>query len=168
MTDPHPMTAAFRDAFRCHPAGVALLTADNNGTPVALTVSSLISVSSNPPIVAFSLSLASSAAQPLLDAETIVIHMLGFDDLHLAQLGSTSGADRFGPGVDWMRLPTGEPRYSRVGTWFRARIIGTLPVQGAAVVSAELLEGEVSAKTTGQALVYHDRKWHRLQSETAT
>ena len=119
MSQPSPQTSTespdglsevFRAAFRRHPAGVALITADTDGQPIALTVSSLISVSSAPPIVAFSLSSKSTASQAVLDAGSIVIHLLQFENLHLAMLGATSGADRFGPQIDWERLPSGEPR----------------------------------------------------------
>lgn len=157
---------AFREAFRCHPAGVAILTADPGTGPVAMTVSSLISVSATPPVVAFSLSARSSSAAGLLAAGTLVIHLMRFADLDLAQLAATSGADRFGPGVAWERLPTGEPRYTNVGTWFRARLRGTLPVDGATLVAAELLEGAVAPaaeRPETDSLVYLDRRWLRLR-----
>lgn len=153
-------------AFRCHPAGVAIVTADSASGPVALTVSSLISVSAAPPLVAFSLSQRSSTAAAMLTAETVVIHLPRFADLSLAQLAATSGADRFGPGVDWGRLQTGEPRYTAIGTWFRARLRGTLPLDGATLVAAELLHGEVAPpgdQPERDSLVYLDRRWHRLR-----
>ncbi|RUU84284.1 flavin reductase, partial [Mesorhizobium sp. M7A.T.Ca.TU.009.01.3.1] len=80
MSFPHPMTNAFREAFRHHPAGVAVITADPGDRPVAMTVSSLISVSAAPPVVAFSLSMKSTSSEPLLRAETMVIHLLRFTD----------------------------------------------------------------------------------------
>jgi flavin reductase (DIM6/NTAB) family NADH-FMN oxidoreductase RutF len=165
MTD-QPLSAAFREAFRCHPAGVAVITADPGGRPVAMTVSSLISVSAEPPTVAFSLSSRSGSTAAVLEAVSIVIHLLRYSDLEVAQLGATPGADRFGPGVAWERLPGGEPRYTGVATWFRARIIGTLPVTGATVVTAELLDG-VAGTPPGapelESLIYLDRRWHRLR-----
>lgn len=160
------LSQAFRDAFRCHPAGVAVITADPGDRPVAMTVSSLISVSAAPPTVAFSLSARSGSTPAVVAAGSVVIHLLRFADLELAQLGATPGADRFGPGIAWTRLPSGEPRYSRVTTWFRARITGSLAVEGATVVVAELVEGE-SALPDGaperESLIYLDRRWHRLQ-----
>lgn len=162
---PDLLSDAFRDAFRRHPAGVAIITADHGGQPVAMTVSSLISVSASPPLVAFSLSASSASAQVVLDARSVVIHLLQFDDLELAKLGATSGANRFGPEIDWERLPSGEPRYSKVETWFRARITNTLPVDGATIVAAELVEGQAAAtqdETEAETLVYFNRRWHRL------
>lgn len=160
MTRTRPIADTFRDAFRRHPAGVAIITAHTPDGPVALTVSSLISVSAAPPIVAFSLSAASRAGEAIARVETIVVHFLRYADQDLARLCATSGADRFGPGIDWERLPTGEPRYRSVNTWFRARLMGTTPVEGATIVTATLLEGDAAAGGDADALVYLDRRWH--------
>lgn len=160
------LSQAFREAFRCHPAGVAIVSADPGTGPIALTVSSLISVSAEPPLVAFSLSARSGTALALLQAKSVVIHLARFDDLELAQLAATSGADRFGPDVPWERLPTGEPRYTPIATWFRAELRGTLALDGATLVAAELLEGEAAPPGTEperDSLVYLDRRWHRLR-----
>lgn len=162
------LSLAFREAFRHHPSGVATITADPGDGPVALTISSLISVSAQPPIVAFSLSTKSSATAAILSAPSMVIHFLRLADLPIARLGATSGIDRFGPGIDWERLPTGEPRYAAVTTWFRAKILGTLPVPGATVVTAELVEGHAATAAEGGAeahsVVYVDRRWHGLRA----
>lgn len=169
MTQTLSVGAAFREAFRCHPAGVAVITADPGGRPVAMTVSSLISVSAEPPTVAFSLSARSGSTAAVLAAGTMVIHPLRYADLDLAKLGATPGADRFGPGIAWERLPSGEPRYTGPATWFRARVTGALPVEGATLVAAELLEGEAGGGPDApefESLVYLDRRWHRLR-ETA-
>ena len=168
MSLPHPMTDAFREAFRRHPAGVAVITADPGNRPTAMTVSSLISVSAAPPVVAFSLSTKSASSELLLRAETMVIHLLRYTDIDLAQLCASNGADRFPPGRAWERLPTGEPRYTGVATWFRVRRLGVLPIEGAVLVAAELLEGEVGPtedSPEAHSLVYLDRRWHRLHKE---
>lgn len=165
MTD-QTLSTAFREAFRCHPAGVAVITADPGDQPVAMTVSSLISVSADPPTVGFSLSARSGSTAAVLAAGHVVIHLLRYADLDLARLGATPGADRFGPAVAWQRLPTGEPRYSQVLTWFRARIEGALAVEGATLVVARLLEGAAAGAPDTpeqESLIYMDRRWHRLR-----
>jgi len=165
MSDRDSVAHVFREAFRCHPAGVAVITADPGGRPVAMTVSSLISVSAAPPTAAFSLSSRSGSTATVLEAETVVIHLLRYPDMELARLGATPGADRFGPGIVWRRLPTGEPLYTSVSTWFRAKITGTLAVEGATLVAVELLDGVAAGLDTPEreSLVYLDRRWHRLR-----
>ncbi|TNC74809.1 flavin reductase family protein [Rubellimicrobium roseum] len=158
-----PLPEAFRQAFRQHPAGVAVVSADPGDGPVALTVSSLISVSAAPPTVAFSLSAASSSADGIRRAPSMIIHMLRLQDLELARLCATSGADRFGPQVNWTRLPTGEPLYTDVGIWFRARPLHELSVAGATLIVAELLDGQVNEVPEESSIVYLNRRWHSLR-----
>jgi flavin reductase (DIM6/NTAB) family NADH-FMN oxidoreductase RutF len=157
------MTDAFLAAFRGHPAGAAILTADPGGGPVALTVSSLISVSAAPPMVAFSLSGQSSSARALGRADALVIHFVRRADTELARRCAQRGSDRFGAGTRWERLPTGEPYYPEVKAWFRATVRGRLAVAGADLVVAELLDGAPNAdQDAGEAIVYLDRAWHAV------
>ena len=167
---PEALSVAFRNAFRSHPAGVAIVTADPGSGPVDLTVSSLISVNAEPTTVAFSVSGRSGSGAALLSADTIVVHLLRFSNLELVRKVAAPGADRFGPDTDWERLATGEPRYREVRTWFRARVLGLFPLEGATLLAAELLEGaapEEGRATAEETLVYMDRRWHRLRTDPA-
>ena len=135
---------AFRTIFRHHPGGAALITSQLNGQHVALTVSSLISVSAVPPMIMFSVSGQSSSAQVLAEAETIVVHMLDVDRVELAKLGATSGIDRFGDAKRWTELTTGERVFHEAPVWFRARIVQRIDVFGSSVCVAEILESSVT------------------------
>jgi flavin reductase (DIM6/NTAB) family NADH-FMN oxidoreductase RutF len=159
-----PVTEAFLTAFRHHPSGVAIITADPGDGPVALTVSSLISISASPPMVAFSLSASSSSAQAVERANSVVLHFVRRSDMQLARLCATSGKDRFGPDVRWARLDTGEPYYPQVDLWFRAEPRGVLKTPGASVVTAELtaVSKPLHATRQSEALVYSNRAWHGL------
>jgi flavin reductase (DIM6/NTAB) family NADH-FMN oxidoreductase RutF len=85
----------FRAAFRNHAPGVAVLTADAGDGPVGLTATSVFSVSAEPPLLVFSISNLSSSARTLRDAENVVVHLLGADQVDIARLCATSGVDRF-------------------------------------------------------------------------
>ena len=161
------MSSAFRDAFRLHPEGVAIISTDFHGQPIALTISSLISLSTRPPTVTFSRSAKSSSSAAIRQAQTVVIHLLRLEDMALAQLCASSEADRFDPGVNWTRLSTGEPLYSDVGVWFRARIVNELAVAGATLVVAEWLDGHADkndAPPEETSLVYLNRRWYGVRS----
>ena len=165
MNTTSTVTNAFHSVFRHHPAGVTIITGDPGGEPVALTVSSVISVSAAPPTIAFSLSEASSSGRALVRAETVVVHFVRRKDMQLARLCATSGSTRFGPEVQWTRLPTGEPHYPQVDLWFRAAIRGRLPAPGACLITAELLSASAAAHDPHleDMLVYADRGWHGLR-----
>ena len=156
----------FKALFRGHPGGVAVITAYGEHGPVALTATSVSSVSAEPPLLIFSISALSSATPIIADAETIVVHLLDADDLHLAKLGATSGADRFADHSAWTRLPSGEPVYHGVRAWVRCRIVNRMDAGGSTVIAAHAMQAsigrDVDPGEAGNALVHHNRTWHRL------
>ncbi|TAJ48597.1 MAG: flavin reductase [Herbiconiux sp.] len=159
----------FKAAFRNHPAGVAVITADPGDGPVALTATSVFSVSAEPPLLVFSVSELSSSAPAIKRAETIVVHLLGASQLGLAKLGATSGIDRFADTTLWTRLATGEPYFPAAHAWIRARIVNEMQAGGSTVIAAEAVQthapaaGDPSADAaSAEPLVYHNRTWHHL------
>ncbi|MCC5968830.1 MAG: flavin reductase family protein [Pararhodobacter sp.] len=168
MAFENDLTAAFCQAFRMHPAGVVVISAMTEDGPQALTVSSLISISAKPPVVAFSLSGHSARSAAILTAETAVLHFLKPADQQLAQVCATPGANRFDGAHPWEILETGEPRFTAVATWFRARLDRRMPLEAATLVVATLQNGTVppSDLSAGEAvLVYVDRGWHEVASD---
>lgn len=160
----------FKSVFRAHPGGVAVITADAGAGPVALTATSVASVSADPPLLVFSVSAQSSAYAAIVRADTVVVHLLDAHDLSLAQLGATSGVDRFADASSWTRLVTGEPVYTSVRAWVRCAVINRMDAGGSTVIAAHALQSSISRADPpgepGSALVYHNRTWHRLGSHS--
>ena len=74
-----------RALFRRWPAGVSVVVAEVDGRRHGLTVSSLVSLSLEPPLVGISLSQQASLHELLRDAGTWAASMLSGDQEHLAQ-----------------------------------------------------------------------------------
>ena len=163
----------FKAAFRNHPAGVAVITADAGDGPVALTATSVFSVSAAPPLLVFSISELSSSTPTIRRADTVVVHLLGAEQLDIAKLGATSGIDRFADTSIWKRLPTGEPYFPAAHAWIRGRIVNTMEAGGSTVVAVQALETHAPDPGADEAdaaqahpLVYHNRTWHRLDENS--
>ena len=156
----------FKALFRGHPGGVAIITAEGENGPVALTATSVSSISTDPPLLVFSLSSLSSATPTIVSADTIVVHLLDAHDLELARLASTSGADRFADPEQWTRLVTGEPVYPTTRAWVRCAVVNRMSAGDSTVVAAHALQSNIQRSIEpgahGDALVYHNRSWHRL------
>jgi len=155
----------FKAVFRGHPGGVAVITADDGTGPVALTATSVASVSVEPPLLIFSLSSLSSAAPVLAAADTVVVHLLDAADLPLAELASTSGVDRFADRTIWTRLATGEPVFPGARSWIRGRVVNRMAAGGSTIVAVQALQVSIARgedAPAGEPLVYHNRTWHRL------
>lgn len=153
---------AFKLAFRHHAAGVAVVTADAGDGPVGITVSSVFSVSAEPPLMVFSISGRSLSAPTIRRADTLVVHLLDARQLHIARLCSTSGVDRFADASIWSRLATGEPHFPGVPVWIRGRVINRMEAGDSTVIAIHALESAHSDAPTTNPLVYHNRTWHGL------
>lgn len=161
----------FKSAFRMHPAGVAVITARAEDRLAAMTISSLNSVSTEPPLVSFSLSALSYSTPTFLEAEFVVIHLLGSGQLTLAQLGATGGIDRFADTSRWKQLPTGEPVFPEAYAWLRVRIVHSVQAGNSTVCIAHVIEASLPEDSQPDAedvkpLVYHARAWHELSAES--
>jgi flavin reductase (DIM6/NTAB) family NADH-FMN oxidoreductase RutF len=155
----------FKAAFRNHPAGVSLITADAGEGPVALTATSVFSVSVTPPLLVFSISELSSATPTIRKAETVIVHLLNADELTLAKLGATSGIDRFADTSLWSRLESGEPYFPAVHVWIRGRIVNRMEVGGSTLIAVQAVQTSVqkgAAENPTNPLVYYNRTWHQL------
>ena len=152
---------AFKGVFRRHPAGVAVITAVVDGQPVGFTATSVISVSADPPLLAFSVDSASSAWRALSTADTLVVNFLSAAQVEVSARFATSGIDRFAT-TDWYALPTGEPVLVGSAAWVRGEVVQRTPVGRSFLVSVLALESDVPDEAPGGPLVYHDRSYHGI------
>jgi flavin reductase (DIM6/NTAB) family NADH-FMN oxidoreductase RutF len=159
----------FRAVFRAHPAGVAVVALVDDGRPVGFTATSVISVSAEPPLLAFSLASTSSSWPAVSRARTLTVSFLADHQDDVSARFATSGIDRFAAG-GWSTLPTGEPVIDGAISWVRAEVIERTAVGGSYLVTVLALESSVvqqRATETARPLVYHDRRYHRIGDHSA-
>jgi flavin reductase (DIM6/NTAB) family NADH-FMN oxidoreductase RutF len=162
--EPQLSPAAYKEVFRRHPAGVAVVAFVDDGRPVGFTATSVISVSADPPLLAFSLASTSSSWAPLSRARTLAISFLASGQDDVSARFATSGIDRFAAG-GWTALESGEPVVDGAVSWVRGRIVQRAPVGGSYLVSIRALEHGIDDEAL--PLVYHDRTYHRIGDHTA-
>jgi len=156
-----PVEAAlFRQVFRRHAAGVAVVTTDAGRGPAGVTVTSLASLSADPPLLSFNIAATASTWPHLRDAGSAVVHLLGAGHAELARTFATRGVDRFAAPTRWHRLPTGEPVLDEAAAWLRIAIEHRHPAGGAHLVIGRIEEAGLSE--AGGPLLYHDGTYHEL------
>lgn len=160
----------FKAAFRHHAAGVAVVTAATDDGPVALTASSVTSVSAEPPVLLLSVSDATRTGRALAAADTAVVHLLDADDHALAVRCADPTVERFADTASWTSLPTGEPVFLVPRILLRGRVTQRI-VSGHATVLmlgvVEVVDRRPGAPTDVPGpLVYHDRRWHVLSGHS--
>jgi flavin reductase (DIM6/NTAB) family NADH-FMN oxidoreductase RutF len=148
----------FKQLFRFYAAGVAVVTVGSD-CPYGLTITSLASVSADPPVAVFSIGTDASAWPALAAEDDVAINLLAEDQAEVSRRFAERGVDRFA-GVDWFRLPTGEAVLHGVHGWLRGRISHRIPVGSSFLITVDV--GQVWVDPDRGPLIFYDRQHHRL------
>lgn len=150
----------FKQIFRRHPAGVAVITLLNTmGAPVGFTATSVISVAAAPPTVAFSLAATSRSWPAVARSESLVINFLTAEQAEASLRFAATDIDRFARG-GWTRLESGEPVLEGGHSWLRGTVNRRIPVGPSFLIILDVLQTEV--RSSEPPLIYHDRAHHTL------
>ncbi|WP_221934797.1 flavin reductase family protein [Georgenia yuyongxinii] len=153
----------FKAVFRHHPAGVAVVTLRTPDGPVGFTATSVISVSADPPILAFSLAASSSSRPAVEGAESLVVNFLAAGQQDVAARFARRGVDRFAT-TTWATLPTGEPVLAGTTAWVRGLVEERVPVGDSMLVTVRAVRADRGG--TDRPLTYVDRSYHRLDEHS--
>ena len=150
-----------RRTFRRHAAGVAVVTANGTSGPVGFTVTSLASVSADPPRLSFNISHTSSSWPTVSLTRHLGVHLLSADQVELAATFARSGADRFGAPTVWARGPRRVPILDGCVSWMVGVVEERVAVGDHSIVVLRVLHlgGRTEA---GHPLLYHDGGFRRL------
>jgi 3-hydroxy-9,10-secoandrosta-1,3,5(10)-triene-9,17-dione monooxygenase reductase component len=106
----------FRSVLGRYTTGVAVIAAMAGGRPHGLTVSSFVSVSLEPPLVAFCVADTSTTWRCIRHAGGFGISLLGAGQKETCHLFATKNADRFSQ-VAWSLTPGGQPMLDDSLAW---------------------------------------------------
>ena len=156
----------FRHALAQFTSGVTIVTTlAHDGKPVGMTANSFSSVSLDPPLVLWSVSLRAASMAVFRNSKQYLIHVLAADQLDLARRFATRGADRFGEqsGTAWQPNGARLPRVDGCVAWFECSNRSQYE-EGDHVI----LVGHVDAYAVngGTPLVFHDGRYISDFSET--
>jgi flavin reductase (DIM6/NTAB) family NADH-FMN oxidoreductase RutF len=145
-----------RELFRRWPAGVSVVVAESEGRRAGLTVSSLVSISLDPPLAAISLAHVASLYEVLREAGEWTASILSGEQDWIAQHFARSVP----PLVLWDGIPVrdDDPRLiaNAVG-WLWARTLEVVRAGDHTVFLAEVLDLERGPATS--SLVYVNRSY---------
>lgn len=164
MTDgamPRPeddAAARFKLGFRHHAAGVGLVCAATAEGPVGATLSSVASVSAEPPLLSFSMARTSATGAAIRAAESVTVYLLRADQADLAHAFAFRGADRFTAEQGWSRRHGSDlPVLDDAAARFAGRLSVVVPAGSSWLALMEV--DEIELGRPGTPLVHHDRAW---------
>jgi len=146
----------FKAGFRRHAAGVAIVVGETSDGPVGATVSSVASVSAEPPLLSFSLARTSTVGPRLIGCDQLSVLVLAETQVDLAAAYADRRAERFTAAQGWRRGEHGLVLPDAVAT-FRGRANRVVPAGGSWLVLLEVDRVELGSPAA--PLVHHDRAY---------
>ena|SRR6478735_5144043 len=156
--------AAFKAAFRRHPGGVAVVTFDGPSGPGGFTATSVISLSLEPPLLAFAVGDGASAWQVLREAHSAVVHLLDHEQDAVAECFATRGIDRFASPTRWDRLVTGEPYLLDAPIRLRVALTDRIALGDHHLIVGAVQDAVVARESA--PLVHHAGAFHTVRTLT--
>ena len=155
MLDPQD----FRSALGTFVTGVTIVTArDGEGRPFGLTANSFNSVSLDPPMVLWSLSLHSGTLPVFRDATSWAVHVLAADQQETSDRFAMPGADKFA-GLALADGPEGAPLIPGYAARFGCRARFEYEGGDHAIFLGEVVDFE---RREVEPLIYHGGRYGRV------
>lgn len=129
---------AYREALGCFGTGVTVVTALDQGRPVAMTANSFASVSLDPPLVLWCPARASLRHDSFVRAERYAIHVMGEDQQALAVHFARSGLTF--DGIDWDQGTDGVPHLAGCLARFDCERVDVRAAGDHSIVLGQVLE----------------------------
>jgi 3-hydroxy-9,10-secoandrosta-1,3,5(10)-triene-9,17-dione monooxygenase reductase component len=154
-----PRGDELRGLMRFYPQGVSVLTVEVEGERMGVTISSLVSISLDPPLIGVSIGKQASLYELLRRAGTFGISVLGADQDALAQRFAAG----FPPIVHWQGVETRRgaagvaPLLDGARGWIEASVRDAHDAGDHTLYVADVLSVELGAGSGG--LVYFDRAY---------
>lgn len=154
----HPKAAALREFAGHFPTGVTVVTAcDGNGQSHGMTVSSVTSVSLDPPLLLVCLANTSKTFHALEQSGVFCIHVLADHQSAIATTFSRKGNDKFRD-VSHRHTTLGAPLIEEALASAECRVTKTVPGGDHTIVIGELQQTHVRL---GTPLLYYRGQLHR-------
>jgi len=151
-----------RQSMRAWSSGVTIVTAATENEQHGMTVSSFTSIALEPPLVIISLQTDSRTHDLVSDANAFGVTILaqGQQELSDRFAGREGEEDRLA-GVETETLVTGAPFIKGGLAYLDCRVTQTVSVGTNTLFLAEVVAARGDGE--GQPLVYHDRKYRKLE-----
>jgi flavin reductase (DIM6/NTAB) family NADH-FMN oxidoreductase RutF len=150
---------SLRDALGEFATGIAVVTARGaDGQPVGVTINSFASVSLEPPLVLWSLGLASPSRAAFESCSHYAVNILAADQVEFSQRFSQPQEDRFA-GIDLKVGAGGTPLLPGCSAWFECRNELRYP-GGDHVILVGYVEG--FRREAKAPLVFHGGRYREL------
>ncbi|WP_375171194.1 flavin reductase family protein [Marinobacter sp.] len=161
----HPQTTIdpqrFRDALGHYASGITVITSDVDGEPIGFTCQSFYSVSTNPPLVSFSVMSSSYSYPKIRRAGRFAVNILSGEQARISNQFARQSADKW-HGVDRQESPLGNPIIDGSLHWLDCEIHAEHAAGDHLIVIGEVKALNLSEAAASQPLLYFKGQYRNL------
>ncbi|MDK2777406.1 MAG: flavin reductase family protein [Pseudomonadota bacterium] len=163
----HPVTAIdpkrFRAALGHYASGITVITSLIDDQPVGFTCQSFYSVSTNPPLVSFSVMSRSYSYPEIRRAGRFAVNILSAEQVGISNQFARQGTDKW-QGIDWQTSPSGNPVITDSLYWLDCEIHAEYAAGDHLIVIGEVT-GLHTQEAAGQPLLYFKGQYCNLAAQ---
>ncbi len=137
--------AHFRAVLGHFATGIVVITGAPDGVPAGLTCQSFVSLSLDPPLVAFCPSKRSNSWRRIAGSGAFCANVLNEDQEDISRVFATSGADKF-QGLGWRPGKTGSPILQDVLAFVDCRIEARYDAGDHDIIVGRVVDLEAAAR----------------------
>lgn len=151
----------FREALGHYASGITIITSHIDDEPLGFTCQSFYSVSTNPPLVSFSV-MATSASYPRIrQAGRFAVNILSGEQAEISDQFARRGTDKW-RGVDWQISPLGNPIIPGSLHWLDCEIYAEHAAGDHMIVIGEVKALDAQDAATNQPLLYFKGQYRNI------
>lgn len=166
----HPQTTIdpqrFRDALGHYASGITVITSDVDGEPIGFTCQSFYSVSTNPPLVSFSVMSSSYSYPKIRRAGRFAVNILSGEQVRISNQFARQSADKW-HGVDRQESPLGNPIIDGSLHWLDCEIHAEHAAGDHLIVIGEVKALNLPKAAASQPLLYFKGQYRNLAAPGA-
>jgi len=153
---------AFRDTLGHYASGITIIGALEADIPVGFTCQSFYSVSTEPPLVSFSVMLNSTTYPRIRETGKFSVNVLSHSQHNISDQFARTGTDKWA-GIQWMPTQAGNPVIANTLMWLDCDIFAEYEAGDHYIVIGKVNEMSSANWHTREPLLYFRGQYRHLQ-----
>lgn len=155
----------FRDTLGHYASGITIIAGMEQNQPVGFTCQSFYSVSTEPPLVSFSVMTTSTTYPRIRELGRFSVNVLAHDQDTVSNQFARSGTDKWA-GIDWDRTAHGNPVIRDTLMWLDCEIWAEHEAGDHLVIIGRVLEMSPEEWHRDEPLLYFKGRYRHLRELT--
>lgn len=155
---------AFRDTLGLYASGITIITGVDRQGPIGFTCQSFYSVSTDPPLISFSVMKTSTTYPRIRQSGRFAVNVLSHHQQEVSNQFARKGTDKWA-GIQWNRTRAGTPVLEDTLMWLDCQIWAEHDAGDHLIVLGKVSEMTRADRPHHEPLLYFKGRYRHLRAE---